>query len=130
MFENRGLGVRISASEVLAVFLELARPTSLLASMISLLAVMHSAFFGSETDFHRRIYDSLAMLLLAAGIALVAGMLFERDCGVTGDSGPVLAVFRSFPVRVFFWASGLMLALFLLAWWIEANCVFSPEMRF
>jgi len=112
------------------VLLELARPAALLASMMSLLAMMHAAFFGSETDFHQRVYDSLAMLLLAAGFALFAGLLFEREGDGARGSDPVAAILRTFPVRIFFWASGLMLALFLLAWWIEANCIFSPEMRF
>jgi hypothetical protein len=126
----RGLGIRIIASEVLAVFLELARPVALLASMMSLLAVMHAAFFGSETDFQQRVYDSLAMLILAAGIALIAGMLFDREHNGAAGYGDVLAVLRTFPVRIFLWASGLMLALFVLARWIEVNCILSPEMRF
>ncbi len=112
------------------MLLELARPAALLASMMSLLAVMHTAFFGSETDFHQRIYDSLGMLLLAAGFALFAGILFERNGESTPDAGPVAAIFRTFPMQVFCWTTGLIVALFLLARWIEANCIFSKEMRF
>jgi len=112
------------------VFLELARPAALLASMMSLLAVMHTAFFGSETDYRQRIYDSLGMLLLAAGIALIGGLLFEKSGEQARNSGPVAALFHTFPVRIFIWTTGLIVALFLLARWIEANCIFSKEMRF
>ena len=45
------------------MLLELARPVTLLASMISLLAVFHTAFLGSETSFQQRLYDSLGVLL-------------------------------------------------------------------
>ena len=109
---------------------ELLRPAALLASMMSLLAVMHTAFFGAETDYRQRIYDSLGLLLLAAGIALIGGLLFERNEDEARNSGPVAAIFHTFPVRIFFWTTGLILALFLLARWIEANCIFSKEMRF
>jgi hypothetical protein len=102
----------------------------LLASLISLLAVMQTAFFGAETDFEQRIFDSLGMLLLAAGFALFGGMLFERRGEVGRGSGPVAAILRTFPVRIFYWTAGLIAVLFVLAWWVEANCVFSPEMRF
>ena len=112
------------------MLLELARPVALLASMMSLLAVMRTVFFGSETDFQQRVYDSLEMLVLAAGVSLIAGMVFEQGCEVSSGSGAVLAVFRSFPVRVFLWTTGTILVLFLLARWIEANCIFSSEMRF
>jgi cation transport ATPase len=115
---------------VRALFLELARPAALLATMFSLLAVMHTAFFGSERDFHQRMYDSLGMLLLAAGFAFFAGLLFEGHGEATRSGGPVAAIVRTFPVRVFFWTAGLIVALFLLARWIEAYCIFSPEMRF
>jgi hypothetical protein len=98
--------------------------------MISLLAVMHAAFFGAETDYRERVYDSLGMLLLAAGIALIGGLLFERNGGDARNSGPAAAILRTFPVRIFFWTTGLIIALFLLARWIEANCIFSKEMRF
>jgi hypothetical protein len=112
------------------VLRELLRPAALLASMMSLLAVMHTAFFGSETDYRQRIYDSLGMLLLAAGIALVGGLLFESNSEHTRNSGQVAAIFQTFPMRIFLWTTGLIVALFLLARWIEANCIFSKEMRF
>jgi hypothetical protein len=112
------------------VLRELGRPAALLASMMSLLAVMHTAFFGAETNYRERLFDSLGMLLLAAGIALIAGLLFEGDGEKARGYGPVPTIFRTFPMRVFFWTSGLMAVLFLLAWWIEANCIFSKEMRF
>jgi hypothetical protein len=125
------IGVRMAAyARGLEVLRELLRPAALLASMMSLLAVMHTAFFGSETDYRQRIYDSLGMLLLAAGTALIGGLLFEGTGKETRNAGPVAAIFNTFPVRVFCWTTGLILALFLLTRWIEAFCIFSKEMRF
>ena len=112
------------------VLRELLRPAALLASMISLLAVMHTAFFGSQTDYWQRIDDSLGLLLLAAGFALFAGLLFEKTGERARGSDHVAAILRTFPVKIFFWTTGLIVALFLLARWIEAYCIFSKEMRF
>ena len=68
------------------MLLELARPVTLLCSMLSLLAVFHAAFLGAEMDYSARIYDSLGVLLLAAGFSLVGGLVCLEDGRENGDT--------------------------------------------
>jgi hypothetical protein len=105
------------------MLLELAKPLTLLASIISLLAVFHTAFLGAETDPSHRIYDSLAMLVLAAGISLLSGLAFHESSGSLSHN----SLARTFPIQLFCWTTGILLALFFLAWYFEANCIFEPH---
>jgi hypothetical protein len=61
------------------MFLELAKPASLFASMFSLLAVFHAAFFGSQTDLDHRLWNATTMLILAAAVSLASGLLFTQQ---------------------------------------------------
>jgi hypothetical protein len=115
------------------VLLELAKPVTLLCSMLSLLAVFHTAFLGLERDYLQRMYDSLGMLLLAAAFALVGGLVFLQD----GHESSVrlrkvlrvnhrrgLGITDTFPVQVFCWTTGIMTVLFVLSWYLETHCIF------
>ena len=33
-------------------------------------------------------------------------------------------------MRVFFWTTGVMLVLFLLAWYLETHCIFYRDVRY
>jgi hypothetical protein len=114
------------------MFLELARPVTLLASILSLLAVFHSAFLGAETDFHQRLYDSLGALLLAAGFSLIGGLVFAQRNGARPlkQSNTEVPIAGTFPMLVFFWTTGIMLAVFLLAWYLETHCIFYRDVRY
>ncbi len=109
------------------MFLELARPVTLLASMLSLLAVFHTAFLGSETSFQQRLYDSLGVLLLAAGISLLSGLTFSEGKDHPLAASPHLT--STFPVKLFFWTTGIMAVLFLLAWYLETHCIFYRDIH-
>jgi hypothetical protein len=109
------------------VLLELARPVTLLCSMLSLLAVFHTAFLGPEISFSARIYDSVGMLLLAAGCSLVSGLTF-REGG--RDVNSLSHITETFPVRVFFWTTGIMAVLFLVSWYLETHCIFYRDVHF
>jgi hypothetical protein len=99
---------------VLAVFFELAKFASLLLSILSLDAVFHSAFLEPGSDVHQRLLPSLELLMLAAAICLASGAIFreweqragKRDASLVG----------SLPMQIFWWASGVMVLLFCLAW--------------
>jgi uncharacterized membrane protein YdcZ (DUF606 family) len=114
------------------MLLELARPVTLLASMLSLLAVFHTAFLGAETDFHQRLYDSLGALLLAAGFSLISGLVFAQrgSAHLIKHSNRELSIAETFPMLVFFWTTGVMLAIFLLAWYLETHCIFYRDVRY
>jgi hypothetical protein len=117
------------------MLLELARPLTLLASMISLLAVFHTAFLGSETDMRQRLYDTLGMLLIAAGISLVSGLTFLNGrlqesryrSAARGDLS--LRITETFPMQLFCWTTGIMAILFLLAWYLETHCIFYRDIH-
>jgi uncharacterized membrane protein YdcZ (DUF606 family) len=110
------------------MLLELARPVSLLASMLSLLAVFHAAFLGTETDIAQRLIHGLAMLALAAGISLLSGLAFLGHAGL--DPADSVQLSRTFPVRIFCWTSGIMAALFAVSWFLETHCIFYRDVRF
>lgn len=114
--------------EVRGVLLELAKPITLLCSMLSLLAVFHTAFLGQATDYSQRMYNSLGVLLLAAAFALVGGLVFLQD-GRQRKVSPVnrsrqLGITQTFPVQVFCWTTGIMAVLFVLSWYLETHCIF------
>jgi hypothetical protein len=105
------------------MLLELVKPLTLLASVLSLLAVFHAAFLGAETDIHQRIYDSLAMLVLAAGTSLLSGLAFRE----INHAQPRPTLARTFPIQFFLWTTGIILALFFLAWYLETQIIFEPH---
>jgi hypothetical protein len=118
------------------VLLELARPVTLLASMISLLAVFHAAFFGPEAAFPQRILDALGMLLIAAGVSLVSGLAFRAEYKVEHRGVDAHApqstprILETFPVQLFCWTTGIMIVLFILAWYLETHCIFYRDIHF
>ena len=63
------------------MLLELARPVTLLGSILSLLVLFHTAFLGIETDIRQRIYDSLGVLMLAAAFSILSGLTFREGGG-------------------------------------------------
>jgi hypothetical protein len=119
------------------VLLELARPVTLLCSMLSLLAVFHTAFLGPQADYSQRIYDSVGVLLIAAGFALVGGLVTladERETGARLRKAQRIArglrITDTFPVQVFCWTTGIMAVLFVVSWYLETHCIFYRDIHF
>jgi hypothetical protein len=107
---------------------EIAKPITLLFCMVSLCAVFHVAFLVPAIDLDERILDSLRLLTLAAGISLVSGMIFREAAAERQDGSPRLI--GTLPMRIFCWASGLMVILFVVSWYLENYCVFYRDIRF
>jgi len=103
---------------------ELAKPVALLLCMISLCAVFYTAFLVPAGDLEQRIWDSLVLLSLSAGICLSSGMIFREPA--RNGAEPLL---RTLPVQVFCWALGLMVALFAASWYLETHCIFYKDVR-
>lgn len=103
------------------MFLELAKFVSLLLSILSLDAVFHAAFMGSASDLDQRLLPALRMLLLAAAVCLGSGSIFRAWEQKTGRRNASLAA--SFPMQIFWWASGTMALLFALAWYLQVYFV-------
>lgn len=112
--------------------LELARPVALLCSILSLLGVFHAAFLEPTGDVEQRLVGSLGPLLLAAGIALMGGLIFQVGRRVDGrnHSEHVASLIETFPVRIFCWSATGMTGLFILSWYLETHCIFYRDIHF
>lgn len=109
------------------MLLELAKLVALLLSIFSLCVVFDTAFLAQGSfnflipgpALHDRIMDSLLMLALSAAISIVSGLLF-RDA--TPRPHPPLSA--TLPLQLFYWATGIMLLLFIVSWYLETHCLF------
>ncbi len=115
------------------MWLELARPVTLLGTILSLLMLLRTAFFGPEIDFGDRVFNTICVLVIAAGMALLSGLTFpERDpledipwydrgfyAQHMQSSDPILRLCRSFPVQIFCWTTAVLFALFLINWYLQ-----------
>jgi hypothetical protein len=110
------------------MLLELAKPVALLLCLLSLYAVFHTAFLIPANDLHETIMDSLELLAVAAGISLIAGLIFcESEPGARVDSARLAT---SLPIQVFCWASCTMVLFFVACWYLESHCIFYRDVRF
>jgi hypothetical protein len=105
----------------LAVFLELAKFASLLISILSLDAVLHSAFLEPGSNLEQRLLPSLDLLVASAAICLGSGYIFcvwEQRVGRREAS-----VARSLPMMIFWWGAGVMALLYGVGWLWERYCL-------
>ena len=56
------------------MLLEIAKPVALLLCILSLYGVFYTAFLVQPSDLEQRIWNSLELLSIAAGICLVSGL--------------------------------------------------------
>jgi hypothetical protein len=103
------------------MLLELGKLLSLLMSILSLYALLASAFFVPGSPWDDRLLNSLERIVLAACICFASGLLFRtaRDQQQGEKADPAPDVLRTLPVQLFFWAIGGMVLLFTLSWYLE-----------
>jgi hypothetical protein len=115
------------------MLLELAKPVALLLCLLSLYAVFHTLFFSFEDPhlilqphqaFTDRILDSLLLLALSAGISLLGGIIFRES-----EPYPHPSLATTLPLLIFYWATGIMTALFFASWFLETHYIFSPTVH-
>jgi hypothetical protein len=127
------------------VLLEIAKPVALVLCMLSLCSVFYTAFLAPASDLEQRIWDSLSLLSLAAGICLSSGLIFREESHAAGEvrhaggglrhagGGPSRAardpLLRTLPVQMFCWGAGLIVVLFAASWYLETYCVFYRDVR-
>ncbi|MEO8735449.1 MAG: hypothetical protein ABI380_02815 [Edaphobacter sp.] len=121
-------GGRLMAVRLGDMLVELAKPVALLLCLLSLCAVFHTAFLIPASDLHQRIWDSLELLSLAAGISVMSGLIFRESA--TENSADSARFTATLPVQVFFWGAGSMLLLFVASWYLESHCIFYRDVRF
>jgi hypothetical protein len=118
------------------MLLEVVKPVALVLCMVSLFAVFYTAFLVPASDLEQRVWDSLALLSLAAGICISSGMIFRESSHTGADSigrqsghsrrDPLT---RTLPVQMFCWGASLILALFVASWYLETYCIFYKDVR-
>jgi hypothetical protein len=111
---------------------EIVKPVTLLLCILSLYAVFHTAFLMPGWTVEERVWDSLRLLVLAAGISVVSGLIFREgedageQAGHTGRAG----LGGTLPMQIFVWATGIMLVLFVVSWYLETYVIFYRDVRF
>ena len=109
------------------MLLELAKPVVLVVCILSLYAVFYAAFLDPAINLDQRIWESLGLLALAGCLALASGLIFRET--LSASSARNLRITATLPVRMFCWATGLMLVLFLVAWYLETHCILYRDIR-
>jgi hypothetical protein len=99
------------------VLLDLGRVVSLALSILSLYALLDSAFFLPATRWEERLVASIARVGLAACVCLISGHLFRFR------NHPQVALGRTLPVRLFLWTILGAAILFALAWYLDVYYV-------
>lgn len=109
------------------MLLELAKPIVLMACILCLFAVFHTAFLVPAATINERVCDSLALLALAAGLSLLGGIIFQQATPGTKTGG--FGITATLPVQVFCWTSSILIILFLVSWYLETHCIFYRDVR-
>ena len=95
------------------MLLELSKALSFVMSILSLYALLVSAFFVPGSRWEERLVGSLLRIGLAGCVCFASGLLFRS----TEPGEP--PVTSTLPVRLFLWALAGMALLFLLSWYLE-----------
>ena len=95
------------------VFRELGKAVALILSIISLYAVLGSAFFIPGVPWQTRLVTSIETLAMAACVCFASGLLFS----ITARSEP--PVNRTLPVQLFWWTLGGTVLMFALSRYLE-----------
>ena len=95
------------------MLLDLGRAISFALSLLSLYALLDTAFFLPATRWEERLAASFARIGLAACLSLISGMLFRYH------ARPEVPLTRTLPVRLFLWTLFGGALLFVLAWSLD-----------
>ncbi len=99
------------------MLLDLGRAFTFLLSILSLYALIDTAFFLTATTWQQRLMASITRVVLAASISYASGLLFHRK------TNPNIPISRTLPVRIFLWTLSAVIVLFTLAWLLDAYYV-------
>jgi hypothetical protein len=99
------------------MLLDLGRLISLALSILSLYALMDSAFFVLATTWEQRLILSISRIGLAACLCFASGLLFRHA------TNPEVPLMRTLPVRMFLWTLFGVVVLFAISWWLDVYYV-------
>jgi hypothetical protein len=108
------------------MLLDMAKPTALLLCILSLYAAFHAAFLVPSAELHDRIHNGVVLLVLAAGISIIGGLLFRESMRPNGQT----ALVSTLPVQVFCWTSTVMIILFGVSWYLETYYIPYARLRY
>lgn len=98
--------------------LEIGKALSFAASILSLYALMGSAFFVPGARWQDRLVASVARIVIAACVCFASGILFRQETLRQYPESPA-SLTSTLPVRLFFWGLSLMALMFLLSWSLD-----------
>jgi hypothetical protein len=91
---------------------DLSKVVSFAMSILSLCALLDTAFFIPATRWEDRLIASLARIGFAGCVCLISGVLFHF-------SQPQVPLARTLPVRLFVWTLSGLLLLFVIGWYLD-----------
>jgi hypothetical protein len=99
------------------MFLDIGRALSFILSILSLYAVLESAFFVPGSDWLERLSLSLLRIAIAGCVCFVSGMLFAMPSTKHESSDAPLT--STLPVQLFFWTMAGVVILFAVSSYLE-----------
>jgi hypothetical protein len=99
------------------VLLDLGRAFTFLLSILSLYALIDTAFFLTATTWEQRLVASIARVVVAACVCAASGLLFRTE------TRPTTPLSHTLPVRLFLWTLFGVSILFCLAWFLDVYFV-------
>jgi hypothetical protein len=125
---------RLPPAEVLAsTLLEFSKLGALLLCMLSLYVVFRTLFLTIEDPhtilqppeiFTNRLLNGLFLISISAGISLLGGVIFRES-----EPRAHSSLAATLPLRMFSWATSIMLTLFVLARFLETHYIFTPKVH-
>lgn len=99
------------------MLLDLGRLLSFSLSILSLFALLDSAFFVLATTWEERLILSISRIGLAACVCFASGLLFHHS------TDPEVPLRKTLPVRMFFWTLFGVAVLFAASWYLDVYYV-------
>jgi hypothetical protein len=122
---------KLPTTEVVeSTLLEFAKLAALLLCMLSLYAIFRTLFLSIENPqpifqppqiLANRLLQVFLLISLSAAISLLGAVIFRE-----AEPSPHPSLASTLPLRVFSWATSIMLTLFVLARFLETHYIFSP----
>jgi hypothetical protein len=103
------------------VLLDLGKALSFILSILSLYAVLESAFFVPGSDWLERLNLSLLRIAIAACVCFASGILFALPRPNHAESD--MPITSTLPVQMFFWAMAAVAILSAVSWYLEVYYV-------
>jgi hypothetical protein len=125
---------RLPPTEVIAsTLLEFSKLGALLLCMLSLYVVFRTLFLTIEDPhtilqppeiFTNRLLNALLLISISAAISILGGIIFRE-----AEPKPHPSLAATLPLRMFAWATSIMLTLFVLARFLETHYIFTPKVH-